>query len=479
MFRLEAAQFDQKALIKLGEAMTAEFEDPIPEDQPDPEENPGISSGYTYFGQFIYNDLTHQQGVADSGTHALPNPDTNATPCFDLSCVYGLGPRDQPFLYANDGRHMALGEPLTGAPLDPNARAVPRNQPTGDSISRALIADARNDENVILSQMHAAFLRFHNRIVNLGFSFDDARKLARFHYQWVVLYDFLPRVIGLEAFESILPHFRKGTDVVRDPPQLRFYGAEEVYLPLEFSIAAYRFGHSMVRPVYRLNGTVQRLSILPVYQRHQRGRRTRDHDSYESLIGFRRFPRNWAIDWSLFFEMSGRPPKLGPQRVQYSYKIDTSIVNAMGHLPVMVSSPSSFLAARNLMRGVQKELPSGQAVARAMAIHPLPDAELFVGKATKSDKPNHIPLVQVSSDFKAKAPLWYYILAEAQQTLVNDDTPIRLGKVGGRIVGEVFVGVMLADSSSFLRQDPSFTPLPQFGGNCFTMADLLRQSMQA
>ena len=127
MFRLGAAQFDQEALIMLGAAMTAEFENPISEDQPDPEENPGISCGYTYLGQFIYHDLTHQSGVAGS-----------STPRFDLTCVYGLGPRAQPFLYASDGQHMALGEPLTGAPLDPNARGVPRNQLSGGGSSRAL-----------------------------------------------------------------------------------------------------------------------------------------------------------------------------------------------------------------------------------------------------------------------------------------------------------------------------------------------------
>lgn len=451
MFGLPAAQFDEEALIKLGAAMTAEFEDPIPEDRPDPEENPGISAGYTYLGQFIYNDLTNQRGV----------------PRFDLSCVYGLGPRAQPFLYAEDARHIVLGEALTGAPLDRNARAVLRNQLQGAS-SRALISDARNDENVILSQMHAAFLRFHNRIVDLGFDFESARQLACFHYQWVVLYDFLPRVIGLDALQSILPHLRKGTDVVCEPPQLRFYNANEVYLPLEFSVAAYRFGHSMIRPVYRLNGSVERLPLLPMHP-----------DFPESLIGFRNFPANWAIDWGLFFEMTARPPKLGPRRIQCSYKVDTSIVNPLGNLPASVSSRSSHLATRNLMRGVQKKLPSGQAVARAMASPPFKDDELFVGKATEADKPSHIPLVRISPTFANNAPLWYYILAEAQQTFVNDDTPIRLGRVGGRIIGEVFVGVMLADNSSFLRQDPSFRPMWGSGGSTFTMADLLRQSMQA
>jgi hypothetical protein len=54
--------------------------------------------------------------------------------------------------------------------------------------------------------------------------------------------------------------------------------------------------------------------------------------------------------------------------------------------------------------------------------------------------------------------LWFYILAEAQRAFKTDDTPIRLGPVGGRIVGEVIVGLLMADRKSFLRQSPGFRP---------------------
>jgi hypothetical protein len=466
MFPLRAARFDKDMLSMLGLAMTAPWAAPIPEDVPDPEENAGISAGYTYLGQFIYNDLT-AGGAAESHTDVDRTPANPAR--LDLSSIYGLGPRAQPFLYMADRRRMLLGDALSGAPLDPNARMVPRNRPHPSDPARALIADPRNDDNVILSQLHAAFLRFHNRLIDLfpDLDFEEAQRLTRFHYQWVVLYDFLPRIVDQGTLISILPHLEKGTDVQRDPPQLRYCKPQTyAYVPVEFTAAAYRFGHSMVRPIYRINTQVERMPIIS--------------STGENLLGFRAYPQNWAIDWRLFFDMAGGAPKLGLERVQYSYKIDTSLVNVFGTLPSVAAAPPS-LAERNLFRGWQMKLPSGQAVATMMGVSPIPDEELAVGKATESDKPNHVPLESISPAFRHNAPLWYYILAEAQRGFETDETPIRLGPVGGRIVAEVLVKVMLADESSFLRQDPLFTPVPALcsGPQTFTMADLLGQSMKA
>src|SRR5260370_5656985 len=169
MFRsLPPAKFTQDILEKLGAAMTADFEaTQTPETEVDDEENTGISAGYTYLGQFIDHDLTFDPA---SSLQKQDDPDALVdfrTPRFDLDNVYGRGPDDQPYLYRGDGLRMLLGNPLTGNDNDPNARGVARNQPSPNEPARALIGDPRNDENVIISQMHASMIRFHNRVVDV------------------------------------------------------------------------------------------------------------------------------------------------------------------------------------------------------------------------------------------------------------------------------------------------------------------------
>jgi hypothetical protein len=472
MFRtLVPAKFDEDMLTKLGRAMTSDFEaTPTPETQHDDEENTGISAGYTYFGQFIDHDLTFDPA---SSLQRQDDPDgltDYRTPRFDLDNVYGRGPDDQPYLYRADGLHMLLGDRLTGNDGDPNARGLPRNHPQDDrEPARALIGDPRDDENVIVSQLQSAMLRFHNRMVDmLGTKdFEHAQRMVRWHYQWAVLHDFLPTIIGEPMVAVILGQAKAGSTGTAMPPQLKFYKPEKkAFMPVEFSVAAYRFGHSMIRPIYRLNQTIDRLPIFSLKK--------------ESLVGFRLFPADWAIDWRLFFKF-GPAPNLGARRVQPAYKIDTSLVNPLGSLPPSVATNPSSLPQRNLIRGWRMQLPSGQSVARAMGLEPIEDKKLKVGKATNADHKKNPLLTEISPKFEGNAPLWFYILAEAQQVFKTNETPIRLGPVGGRIVGEVIVGLMLADSHSYLRQEPNFRPMADFTSKSgeFAIADLLRAAMKA
>ncbi len=479
MFRsLSAAEFDENILMELGAAMTAAPEDSPPaETKPDDEENigteadPGISAGYTYLGQFIDHDLTFDP-VSSLQRQNDPDGLTDyRTPRFDLDSLYGRGPDDQPYLYRSDGRTMLLGEPLTGSSSDPEACDVPRIS-FADDPARAIIGDPRNDENVMVSQLHASMLRFHNRIADLhpSANFEHVQRLVRWHYQWVVLHDFLPTIVGSEMVAEVMGHVKEGETSTAQPPQLKFFKQKnEGFMPIEFSAAVYRFGHSMVRPLYRLNQSVSR---LPIFAKNGED---------ESLQGFRAFPRQWAIDWRLFFPRAGAPPT-GPERVQPAYKIDTSLVNPLGSLPPeVVKDPPPSLAQRNLVRGWRMQLPSGQAVAEAMGWEPISDNELKIGKATEEGKRKNINITDISEKFRGNAPLWFYILSEAQQSFVNNKTPIRLGKVGGRIVSEVFIGLMLADSHSYLRQKPNFKPLDEFlkDRGEFGMFDLLQQAKQA
>jgi hypothetical protein len=501
MFRtLPPAEFTDQALNALADEMVAKEEgQPTPEtaDPPDDEENvgtkyhdtglPAIAAGYTYLGQFIDHDLTFDPA---SSLQKENDPDALLdfrTPRFDLDNIYGRGPDDQPYLYQDDGIRMALGRALTGNSHDPKARDLPRfDPPPPGGAKRALIGDPRNDENVIVSQLQATFLRFHNRVADfLGITNPDDFKVVqrevRWHYQWVVVNDFLPTILNARTLDEVLPHVSKRTDILRDPPQLKYYCPKgEAFMPVEFSVAAYRFGHSMVRPQYRLNevtppgegapegGPDPRLPIFAPA-------------GTPSLVGFDAFPSTWAVDWRLFFPMRATSPNKGKDRVQPAYKIDASIVNPLGALPGVVARGMPSLAARNLFRGRSMELPSGQAVARAMGIDVLAEDQLGVGKANEGDFAGNKRLVDLSAEFEDNAPLWFYILAESAHAFQSNTTPLRLGPVGARIVAEVFAGLLLYDRQSFFKQNPAWKPHKKFlnGDGKFGMPELIAQAMQA
>jgi hypothetical protein len=212
MFHLQRARFGKEVLGQLADAMTAPAGRTPPEDQPDDDENtggaedPGISAGYTYLGQFIDHDITF-----DPATSFQRTKDRNAlidyrTPRFDLDNLYGRGPADQPYLYERDGKSFVLGDHLTGSERDEHACDLPRSPSNG----RAIIGDPRNDENEIVSQLHAAIMRFHNLLVKQhdNEEFEWIQQRVRWHYQWIVLHDFLPTIVNKETLASILPDGR-------------------------------------------------------------------------------------------------------------------------------------------------------------------------------------------------------------------------------------------------------------------------------
>jgi hypothetical protein len=480
MFRtLPGADHQEEDLKKLARAMRAEREEEPTgaeqhtlEELPDEEENVGISAGYTYLGQFIDHDLTFDPA---SSLQRQNDPDglvNFRTPRFDLDCLYGRGPDDQPYLYANDGIHMLLGRALTGSRHDPQARDLPRNTPNPNEPQRALIGDPRNDENVIIAQLHATMLRFHNRMADIlaqpgrPVAFEQVQREVRFHYQWVVLHDFLPTIIGENMLRDIVPSLASNSAPNRPnmfKPNLEFFSWKKTpFIPIEFSVAAYRFGHSMVRPMYRLN------TFLDERQEIFAKRRS------NSLVGFRAFPNNWAIDWNLFFKIAADPPALGKDRLQPSYKIDTSLVEPLGRLPRSIVKDHFSLAERNLLRGMRMSLPSGQAVARLMGLPVISEENLWIASAPEDEHGRSPQLAKLCGNFTDNAPLWFYILAEAQQAALNNTTPVRLGPVGGRIVGEVLVGLLHGDSQSYVQQEPGWQPREEFTRNGkFGMAELI------
>ena len=388
------------------------------------------------------------------------------TPALDLDNAYGRGPDDQPYLY-DGGNAFLEGDPISGG--DSNARDLPRNTANP---RRALIGDPRNDENTIVSQFQGSLLRFHNRTLaeNPRLTFGDVQRLVRFHYQYVVLNDFLPRIVH----SSVLRELKAGSRY--DPGKLRFFHwKHHPFLPVEFSAAAYRLGHSMVRPGYRLNDAILR-PIFPVPPQFPEG-----------LTGFRAMNPAWGIDWGRFIDIDVRSydgsPTVQQKRLQFAYRLDTSLVHPLSILPASVASHPSSLPERNLLRGWRLGLPSGQDVARAMCLTPLADKNILLGKALETPTEPLTNILAVSKVFANNCPLWTYILAEAMHYRepvkipvteeVTINTP-RLGPVGGRIVAEVLLGLMFGDRHSLLSLDPLWQPA---AGGGYALKDFVRYAL--
>lgn len=503
MFRsLPPADFTDMALVALAAAMLAAPEPKVtPETEVDDEENYGLPAGYTYFGQFVDHDITFDPL---SSLVKLNDPEGLTdfrTPALDMDGMYGRGPDDQPYMYDPGGRKFLLstrplyGSLVPGGPITALTLDLPRFQ------GRAIIGDKRNDENVIVSQLHSLFMRFHNLLADTykDLSFTEIQRMVRWHYQWLILFDYLPRIIGRPTVERILPHIAKKSNIYDDRPRLNFYHPHnDPFMPVEFSGAVYRFGHTMVRPVYRLSAADLKSGVTV---KGLDGRKAIfAPNPNDGLNGFQEFDDANGIDWRLFFDTRTHllsPTLLGKGRVQPAYKIDSSLVNPLGFLPefsrLHTNKPTGAvhtnnLAFRNLKRGVALQLPSGQAIARFMGLEPLHDDQLLVGKANTDGLETNKSLLAIDAGFHGKAPLWYYILAEAQadwrtaaeQHSTNDDRnaqPTMLGPVGGRIVGEVIIGLLLGDRDSFLSMEPSWQPL--FGNlhsptvfDRFTVGDL-------
>jgi hypothetical protein len=453
-----------------------------PKDGADEEES-GIPALYTYFGQFVDHDLTFDP---DASFQKQKDPGARVdfrTPAFDLDNVYGRGPGDQPYMYADDGKSFLLGDPLTMG--SSNARDLQRN-----AAGRALIGDPRNDENAIVSQFQGLMLRFHNGMVHdhPQMQFEHVQELVRHHYQYVVVTDFLPRIVNATVLDQLK------TKGAYDRSKLKFftnfappYGTP--YMPVEFSVAAYRLGHSMVRPGYRLNDTIL-LPIFPLPPAAEPG-------FAEGLTGFRRMISDWGIDWGRFIDIDRRSygslnldkahAVANFNRLQFAYRIDTALVDPLGSLPPsVVGNPPPSLAFRNLKRGREFNLPSGQAVAKAMGIAPMPDSTILIGQGVDAPGAPLKDIVSVAgAAFAGNCPLWTYVLAEAMHNHQKPDPAIpvtesvtistpQLGPVGGRIVAEVFLGLLFADAGSYLHKDPSWTPKE---GTNYRLKDLVAAAL--
>src|SRR6266850_6729335 len=372
-------------------------------DEEDDEASLGTeAAGWPFFGQFVAHDITADRSALQA--HVDPARLRNArSPQLNLECLYGDGPVGHPYLFQrNDPAKL-----LTG----PDGHDVLRN---GEGT--AIIDDPRNDSHVVMSQMHLAFVHAHNRFVDRvraagapeSLVFETAAQQLRWHYQTVVLREFLPVLVGAELVQSLLD---KGPRFYRPAP--------EPFIPLEFADAAYRYGHSQIRHLYTVNSASTPTAIFP------------------DLIGFRPVSRNHRVDWTRFFDANGRPPAARAK------KIDGRLVGALIALPVALTGESHVeefhsLAVRDLQRGQGVGLPSGEAVARRLDETPLSHDEIGAAKV----------------GWHGETPLWYYVQRDADVRCSGN----RLGPVGARIVGEVLVGLLNLDPASVRHAPDDWRP---------------------
>lgn len=423
----------------------------------EPAEESSVLAGLTYVGQFIAHDITfdvsppHFDAPVDADQ--LPNM---RSPALDLDSVYGDGPTLSPYLYvmpsgsANptairlrvgvnkpSGRGGPSGNPGPAGTTQLLDFDVPRLSP---GVTTAVIGDPRNDENLIISQLHHAFLRFHNAVVDRleqenfpNDIFAEATKRVIQHYQYAVVHDFLTQICGQEAVDDAL----KTVKAEHGGP---------FRMPVEFSAAAFRFGHSMVRERYWLSFVAPKADLVDVF------RVVRTGLPLEST---------WVVDLNGFFDTGVAVPK------NRSRKIDSVLAQELENIPGG-KQMMAVLATRNLLRGLVLGLPSGQATARYFNLPPLEGAALLEGL----DFEDEVRLLEANERLLHQTPLWYYVLREAKITRNGDS----LGPLGARIVAETVVRILARQPHSFLN-DKDFT-LSLKGSNSegFTFADLLRFS---
>jgi hypothetical protein len=406
---LPPLEVDEAALHALGRPGGPCDLDTFPDD-PDAH----VAAVWPFFGQFVAHDITADRSPVTH--HGDADRVRNfRVPRANLEGLYGSGPVGSPYLYAKDDPAKLL--------LSADGNDVPRNR---EGI--ALIGDPRNDVHLFTSQMAVAFIKLHNRLVDRlradGTAedelFEEARRATTWHYQHVIVREFLPTLIGEKLTAEL---------VQRRPQLYRVDG--DPYIPFEFADAAYRYGHSQIRASYQVNAGFGPLPVFP------------------DLMGFRSVGPEHTVDWTLQIDVAGYAP------AQRAKRIDARLPAALIALPTQISGSQpgtdyASLANRDLQRGQAVGLASGEAIARRLGAARLTPAEIGLG-------------------WSGETPLWFYILKEAEVLHAGE----RLGPVGGRIIGEVLIGIIDADPESFRSVAPGWQPtLPGRDGS-FSLADVL------
>ncbi len=402
-----------------------------------------MRSGYVYLAQFIAHDISRDLDPLAEAHPDVAHTCNYRTPRLDLELLYGLSPEETPFLYDSDHR-LKLGMTESVAGMAATANDLPR-----EADGEPLLIDSRSDDNLIVAQIHVLLAKFHNRVCDLleeqpelsvgpvGASLlEQARRFVVWHYQWIIWHDFLPLLVQRKTLRAISQgefHLFARSYTPTDAPAA---------LPVEFTLAAFRYGHALVRPDYFLNPAVRVVPAAELVRMTQRGGGIK-----------RQLPANYVVSWPRFF--TG-----GNATVNRGESIDTYITSALYDLPALAPAPAGPLGAplpeMTLKRGSRVRLPSGQDLGRRFGfpelapnlIAPSPEEDAFFR----------------DSGFHERTPLWYYLLREAAVEGIYEPEPDgrhlvqKLGTAGGRIVAETFSQLLRADSDSIWNAGRSWQP---------------------
>lgn len=445
----------------------------------------GVPAGYTYLGQLVDHDLTMDVTDVMLGDEVSPADLLQArSPALDLDSVYGAGPASEvsAVLYEQDGVHLRLGTSRGVDDLpDLPGHDLPRRS-GGPLAGRrtALVADPREDENLAVAQTHLAFLHLHNAVVDQRTTdpseggdargagpvrrFRRARREVTLHYQWLLRHDYLPRICEPAVVDDVFAAGRRLVEPDAGPMNVPT-------MPVEFSVAAFRLGHSMVRGDYdwnaRFPGRAGSLDLLFTFS-----------GNGGDLGGDTTLISSWVADWRRLydFEAAGRPRLAAPAGVNRAMRIDTRLTDPLAFLP-----PSTFggddaapamtrnLAFRNLVRAGMLRLATGQGMVARLAevgvtVTPLTRDELVRGDGGADLS----ALTPVEQDLLVeRTPLWFYVLREAE---LNDGV---MTGVGARLVVETFHRALQGSRTSLLSS-PEFVPTLGPRPGTFEMTDLLQ-----
>jgi hypothetical protein len=446
-------------------------------------ENPRIPSGYTYLLQFVAHDLVHS-AIPLSVAGILGADTANARrSALKLETLFGSGPVGSPFVYAQDAPNderrtkLRLGRMRwkdkgveAGCPFRDIARAPAENVTGIDrsiaghrvALTEALIADPRNDDHAIMSQLTALFALLNNSLVDvvrrgeptigpnasLGAAYKRflcARDALTAIYHNIIRKDLMRRVIHpaiYAAYSGPTPSFIDRPVEFKSDSAIRGMRERNGWqVPLEFSHGAFRFGHAMVRPEYVIND-------LATHDLNKTLEKTSANDPVNMPLD-----ATWIVRWSRFFEIEGSRPN-------FSRRIGPFLSDGLGNdqiFPAVDQTNRVGLLYRDLLGAALAGLWSVDALIAEIALRRphfisvsrlLADRRYRVSRLREwlASEPTYGGLT--SEDIETLAndpPLPFFILFEAMQQPRAEG--LCLGPLGSIIVSEVIFGALANEKS--------------------------------